>query len=336
MTDNKVLREQTMAIGSTRRLENALPTARSPIGATGIARWKNNKAAAFCLMFDDSIPSDVANVVPELKKRDLVGTFYVNPGGFGWGKDRKAWEKELPRVPQVVYANHTMTHKGARSKEQLAGELKQCNDVLYQVVPGKTPRLISYGRPGVKAEDWTVSDADEKQLLAQNHLIDRPPFGDHGAMIAMTTAQQMAKRVDDAIAAQRMDFIVFHGVGGDWIVTPLPIFTQFLDLLESRRDNLWLTDAVSVHKYETERDAAKVTAVSATPKQIQLRIQTKTDPALYDAPLTLACRIPEAWAVCEITGPNKQTTRATPQNGVVQFDAVPSDAVITVRPAKAR
>ncbi len=315
---------------------DAVLDTKSPIGTTQIARWKNNKASAFCLMFDDSIPSDVANVVPELKKRDMVGTFYVNPGGFGWGKNRAAWEKELPRIPQVVYANHTMTHKGAQSKEQLADELKKCNDVLYKIVPGRTPRLISYGRPGVKAEDWTVSDADEKQLLAQNHLIDRPPFGDHGAMIAMTTAEQMAKRVDDAIAARRMDFIVFHGVGGDWIVTPLPVFARFMELLDSKRDNLWLTDPISVHKYETERDAAKITLVSATPKQIQLRVQTKTDPTLYDAPLTLVCCVPDAWAACEITGANKQVTRATPQNGVLQFDAVPSEAVITLRPAKVR
>ncbi len=43
-------------------------------------------------MFDDSVPSHVKNVVPELTKRGFTGTFYVNPGAGHYAVNRQAWE----------------------------------------------------------------------------------------------------------------------------------------------------------------------------------------------------------------------------------------------------
>lgn len=308
-------------------------SANAAIGETRIARWKGDKAAAFCLMFDDSIPTDVETVVPELKKRNMVGTFYVNPGGSGWQRDPNAWEKELPSSPNVVYANHTMTHKGARSVEQLATELKECNETIYKLIPGKKPRLISFARPGVKAEDWTVTDEQVNTLLKENHLVERPPFGGRGAMIAFKTAEEMAKLADTAIANQGMEYVVFHGVGGDWIVTPTPTFVEFLDLLHARKEKLWITDHISAYMYEKVRDSAKVRVLSANKKQIQLQVQATPDPLLQGTPLTLITRVPEDWRECEVVQKGI-AVKHTPKAGLLCFDAVTGDATITIRPAK--
>src|SRR4051812_10994194 len=83
------------------------------IGKARIARWKDDKKAAFLLMFDDSIPSHIKVVYPELQKRGFIGTFFVNPGRGEWQPFRDQWEKELPAAG-MVYANHTMTHQGVR------------------------------------------------------------------------------------------------------------------------------------------------------------------------------------------------------------------------------
>ena len=44
-------------------------------GATTVLKWKDGKKAVFLLMFDDSAPTDVKTVIPELKKRGRTGTF---------------------------------------------------------------------------------------------------------------------------------------------------------------------------------------------------------------------------------------------------------------------
>ena len=300
------------------------------IGETTIARWRDNKAGAFCLMFDDSIGSDVKTVVPELRKRNLVGTFYVNPGSGSWHQYATAWEKEFPAVPQVVYANHTMTHKGARSVELLTDELTKCNEVIYKLVPGPKPRLISFGRPGVKAEDWTVTDAQLADQLKRLHLIERPPFGDHGAMIGPKTPEQMLKFADSAIEKQGIEYIVFHGVGGDWIITPTEIFTRFLDLLETRRDRLWITDPISAHVYETLRDQSAVRVLSTDARQIRLTLTSRADPTFYHQPLTLITIVPPTWKQCEIAQKGVRS-KTTPKAGLLQFNANPQDGLVTIR-----
>src|SRR5215218_1738485 len=104
----------------------------SDIGKARIARWKDDKKAAFLLMFDDSIPSHIKVVFPELQKRGFVGTFFVNPGRGEWQPFRDQWEKELPAAG-MVYANHTMTHQGVRDLANAEEEIAQCNEVILRL-----------------------------------------------------------------------------------------------------------------------------------------------------------------------------------------------------------
>ncbi len=302
------------------------------IGHTEITPWKDGRQGAFCLMFDDSVPSHVTNVVPEFKKRDLVGTFYVNPGMPAWKRQARAWERELPGLPCVVYGNHTQTHKGARSPEQLRDELAQCNEVIYRVDPGPKPRLISFGRPGVKPEDWTVTDPQVAAALKPLHLIERPPFGRNGAMIGPKTPEQMVALADAAITKKDLGYLIFHGVGGDWIVTPMDIFVKFLDLLEARRDRLWITDHISVHVYTTLREGTRVQAGAAESggRQLRIGVTTQADGTLYDLPLTFVTHVPADWKACEVRQKGARSTRADVKSGVVQYAARPHLGDITL------
>jgi hypothetical protein len=81
---------------------------------TEILKWKDGRRAVFMLEFDDSCESHVKFVIPELKKRNMVGTFYVNPGNGPFKKYLQAWEKEIPGMG-MEYGNHTFTHVGALS-----------------------------------------------------------------------------------------------------------------------------------------------------------------------------------------------------------------------------
>jgi len=299
-------------------------------GATQVARWKDGKQAAFLLMFDDSSPTHVKNVVPELKKRGLTGTFYINPGAGHYKASKDAWEKEFPAAG-MEYANHSLTHTGARDVAHFDGELAACNEVIAKAFPDrKMPRLISFGKPGVKPEQWRISDAELRELLAKHHLVDRPTFDGHGAAIHFKTGADMLKLVDRALAKGTMECIIFHGVGGDWISMPLPDFIALLDGLAARKDQLWVTDHISAHQYETERSSAEVKVVEAGVKQVRLTLSCKAAPEFYDLPLTLNTQVPAAWRQCQITqGGRKQTAAA---QGVVQYAAVPGGDEIVIQP----
>src|SRR5206468_1014517 len=117
-------------------------------GSTQVLKWKDAKKAVFMLAFDDSAPSQLKNVVPELEKRRIVGTFYLVTGNSLYANLKSKWETAA-KSPYVVVANHTFTHRGATNAEQLDQELAKCNEVLYKIHPErKQPRLLGFGRPG--------------------------------------------------------------------------------------------------------------------------------------------------------------------------------------------
>ena len=52
-----------------------------------IANWYNFKKGAICLTFDDGHQSHIDIAIPELNKRGIPGTFFLNQSGnYAWAK----------------------------------------------------------------------------------------------------------------------------------------------------------------------------------------------------------------------------------------------------------
>lgn len=304
----------------------AVPLAAHADGETQVLKWKDGKKAAFMLAFDDSAPSQLKNVVPELEKRKIVGNFYLVTGNSLYAALKRRWE-DAAKSPYVAVANHTFTHKGVNNVAELEPELSKCNEVLYQLKPErKQPCLLGFGRPG--GVPWKVTPEEQKTALAKHNLCDRPPF--FGPPIHYKSAAETVAAVDAAIAKGEMGHLDFHGVGEDWLVTPVDWFTALLDKLESVRDQLWITDVVSWHQYVTERSSAEIKNAKADADTISLELTCKADPVLYNLPLTLATKVPADWENCLVTqGANTKSLLV--KNGMVTYDAVPGGGVITIK-----
>jgi peptidoglycan/xylan/chitin deacetylase (PgdA/CDA1 family) len=298
-------------------------------GATRIAKWKGDKTAAFMLMFDDSAQSQVKIAVPELVKRDMVGTFYVNAGSGQYSALREDWEKKLPALGMEI-ANHTFTHKGALDIPDLEDELAKNNEVIYRVVSGGKPRLVSFGIPGVAAGKWNITKAQLAEELPKFHLIERPPVDGHFAFIHLKTADEMFKFAQQAIDSGSAQYVLFHGVGGDWLTCPLPEFTSLLDKLAAVHDKLWIAGHIAVYQYESERDAARVQA-SMGAKQITVKLSCTADPAFFDEALTLVTRVPAGWKRCRIVQ-GALSSVAVAAQGAVIYDALPGKDAVVITP----
>jgi len=295
-------------------------------GDTAVLKWKDGKRAAFFLAFDDSCRTHVSKAIPELSKRGMVGTFYINPGNGPFQSERKAWELDLPKNPAVVYGNHTFTHVGATNAAQLEVELARCGEVIRACYPAAKPvRLVSFGRPG--GVPWTVTEAEKQEALARHHLIDRPAFFSYPFHVK--TGEEVCRLVDQAIAKGDAGHLDFHGVDGDWLSTPMAVFSALLDKLEACRGEVWMTDHISCHKYRTERDGAKVQSVRADGDAIRLALTSEADPSLYDLPLTLETRVPEGWQACRVTQGAVQVERPV-ADGRVRYEAVPGGGEIVL------
>ena len=305
----------------------AEPAPKAKPGDTKVLKWQDGKKAVFMLAFDDSAPSQLKNVIPELEKRKIVGTFYLVTGNSLYAGLRLKWERAA-QSPYVEVANHSFTHRGVTSAEQLNPELEQCNEVLYRIHPErKQPRLMGFGQPG--GVPWKVSKDEEKQALAKYHLVERPPF--YGPPMHYKSPAEMVAAVDAALAKGEMGHMDFHGVGGDWLVTPIEWFSALLDKLEASRDQLWITDTASWHKYVTERQGAEVKLLHSGEDSISIELTSQADSALYDLPLTLATQVPAEWKSCLVVqGALKTAVPVT--GGTVQYSALPGGGEISIRP----
>lgn len=305
-------------------------SAADQVGATRVAKWKDDKKAAFMLMFDDSCMTHVKNAIPELVKRGMVGTFYLNPGSGHFAALKNDWEKTIPPLG-MEYANHTFTHKGATDAAKLDEELVKCNDAIAKIL-GKRPALISFGRPGVAKDAWKVTDQELRDGLAKHHLIMRPDVSGRFAEINLKTAESMFAIAEKALAVGSADCVVFHGVGGDWLSATMPIYTALLDKLVAVQDQLWIAGHIAVHSYQVERDGAQVKVEQAGSTGIKLLLTSSADAALFSAPLTLLTKVPSDWKRCRVLqGDNTVTVPVA--NGLAMFDAKPDGTAISLRPA---
>ena len=284
---------------------------------TTVARWKDDRKAAFLLFFDDNIPSHIKNAIPELQKRHLVGTFYVCPGKKQFWT--AFWTRQFP-ASGMVMGNHTMNHAFVADAAALEKEIEACSAAIAQVYPDrKAPHLLSFGLPGTNPP-LKIPDAEVREVLARHNLVYRPAIV--MAAIHLKTGKDMTGAVDKAIRTGAVGNVLFHGVGGDYLAASMPDFLQLLDYLVAKQDEVWVTDHVSAHQYETEQKTAEVKLVKKGEKQIQLTLASQADPKLYDQPLTLTTQVPAAWKKCRVTQGGRTATVEV-ANGTARYDAVP-------------
>ncbi len=313
--------------------------AADPVGTTHVAKWKDDRTAVFMLMFDDGWPSHFQVAVPELAKRDMVATFYICPAKGEFKQMAKEWDKVAPT--KMVYANHTMTHRGVKDMASAEYEIGECARIIRTLQPGREDRLVSFGMPGVGPNDWNITGAQLKELLEKYHLVSRPPFAGHGAVYHQKTFEEMIALADKAIREKGVEYLVAHGVEritpnwGYQDMWPLKqtIFLPLLDALKEKSDKheLWITDHISQHQYATERDGAVIRTLKVLPNGIQLELKSTADPKFYDLPLTLVTLVPPAWRECNISQGETQL-RTTAKEGVLTFDALPNGPAISIWP----
>lgn len=285
------------------------------------------RKSAFLMMFDDACPTHVRNAIPALQKANLPGTFYIIPEKGEYKAQKDFWENKAAKMPQVILGNHSLTHAGFKDQANLDDELSKANAVILRSAPGKPKRLISFALPGGVKH----TPAPTAEDLKRHNLVDRPAFGGHGAGVHYHNAAHVLTDIDKATASGSTAWIIFHGVGGDWISFAMGEFNKLLDGLEERKNDVWVTDPVSLHKYQTEAKTAKVLRKTVG-RNLTVELTSDADPALYDQPLTLSVRVPANWKKVNVTQAGK-TTPADVTDAVASFEALPNAGPVTLAPA---
>ena len=290
-----------------------------------IEKWKDGRKAAFTMHFDDGLKSHIESAIPQLSERGLKGTFYLNPGAAWF--DEKAWFG-VANNPNVEFANHSYTHKGVTNAKEADFEISKCDEFIRKLRPElRYPRLISFQYPG--GTKWRISENEKKLMLKKYHLIQRDATGVRAAGVHLKTSEELIAIAENAIRERQNSLITFHGVGAEWHSINLSAFTDLLDFLSEKSEDIWVTDPISLHKYKTEFNSGEI-SISHDDRETTILALRCGAGELYDEPLTLSFATENDNRKMRISQNSKEINFRFSENRVY-FDVLPDISEIIIK-----
>ena len=89
--------------------------------------------------------------------------------------------------------------------------------------------------------------------------------------------------------------LIHHGRTPEEIAASVAATEARLANLATYKDRIWIGTFPAVAKYGQERDTATLKTVSSDARRIALSLADRMDDKLFDEPLTLKVRLPDAW-----------------------------------------
>ena len=132
---------------------------------------------------------------------------------------------------------------------------------------------------------------------------------------------------------------VHHGRTPEEVAESVAKSEAKLANLARYKDRLWIGTFPAVAKYGQERDTATLKTVSSDAKRIVLSLADRMDDTLFDEPLTIKVRLPDAWRGVRATQGGKPVYPAFIAHDGIPYalvDAVPDRGEIVLLPAFGR
>jgi peptidoglycan/xylan/chitin deacetylase (PgdA/CDA1 family) len=292
--------------------------ARADIGETTITKWKGNKKGAYTLRFDDSMWSHHDHTVPNLIKRGLVASFFINPGTERYGYGINTWESLVSRSGFEL-CPHTMNHTGAADLSEADYEIGEAFRTVWKLNPPDKSKLYPFSRGG----GTTWPDGYREVVESKYPVADYS--GDAVRYAGEDNRQDLINFAQKAMKDNAWHIVLTHGTGPDleWLGFEAANFEALLDYLASVKKDLWIGTAGDIYKYVTERKTGSVQLLESTDDRIRLDLTSETDPEWYDYPLTLITDVPADWTYCHVRQGMIQGIYPVTA-GKILYDAIPN------------
>jgi hypothetical protein len=294
-------------------------------GNTTIAQWKDNKKGAYTLRFDDSMWSHRDHTVPNLIKRGLVGSFFINPGTERYGYGIDTWESLVSRTG-IELCPHTMNHIGAADLSEADYEIGEAFRTVWNLNPRDKSKLYPFQRGG----GTTWPDGYVEAALS------RYPVAEYGGDAIRYPGEDNRNDLIDfarkAMKDNAWHTVLTHGTGPtrEWLGFEVSNFEALLDYLASVKEDLWIGTAGDIFKYVTERKTARVDLLEQNDGLIRLVLFSDTDPEFFDYPLTLITEVPSGWTYCHVRQGELQGIYPV-SSGKVMYEAIPNRGDIILK-----
>ncbi|MDZ4401412.1 polysaccharide deacetylase family protein [Prosthecobacter sp.] len=303
-----------------------------------IAKWHNGRSAALSIRFDDSHPTQLTKAVPILREHGFRGTFMINPGvseqGSGRVSDfeqhRAEWEA-LAKQGDHEFANHSAHHRGGFGDEDMEAEIGEAAQAIWKLTSGKS-RLTALNLGGGTRWDTTRT---LRYYLVRYHHFDASENSTGMDDSYGNRVENFRRILDQHIQRGLWCRIHYHYIG-DGLSSTEANFRAGLDIAKQHASDLWIAGMADIYKYQTARNAAKLTLLKSDAQHLSFQITCTTDPALYDQPLTIEVATPPTWDRQKVVVKDAQGAVITARLGkvdgadVLRFDVSPHEGSFVI------
>jgi peptidoglycan/xylan/chitin deacetylase (PgdA/CDA1 family) len=221
--------------------------------------WPRQKKAAIVLTYDDGLPSQLNNAIPQLKRFGMGGTFFLTSDIDSLSIPR--WRTASAEGFEL--GNHTVFHpcsgvvdnpvsSANYTAYRVIREIEVMDRFLY-AVNGKTKPTFAYpcGETTAGGKDYVDSlrkyslvkyaraGGDSSAVITDFSHLDSlriPSYGLEGG----ESGAQLISFVKQVEKAGGLGIIMFHGIGGDYITVSKEAHRQLIQYLQLHRQSIWV------------------------------------------------------------------------------------------------
>ncbi len=259
-----------------------------------IAKWPEGRRSALVIRFDDSTPDHLEFAVPELEKRGLRGTFYVNPHRSYFVNRLEGWQRAAAAGHSIGW--HGLNHIGAWNYEEAEYQVREGVRIIQEKV--YLGKKVPMGGDAGGWTRWGITLEQLHKLYAKYGIFREADVILNGCSATDQLFPQLKAIVDVTIRNGSSQSITFHGVGpkAAYLAVPEPDFTDWLDYVQQASDEykVWVAPVHQAYLYKRQRDLAEIRDTQVTADEIRFCLRTGFDDELT-VPLTIEVRLPVSW-----------------------------------------
>ncbi|MEO6630484.1 MAG: polysaccharide deacetylase family protein [Mucilaginibacter sp.] len=234
-----------------------------------------NKKAIIVLTYDDAIQSQLNIAIPQLDSAHLHGTFFLTGNISPQALPR--WREAFNHGHEL--ANHTLYHpclltnvKGnpVNNSENytvyaILREIGMMNNFLH-AIDGASTHTYAYPCTESKVGGVDYVDSLRKSGLVkyarmggdQNAIVTDyskldPLLVPSWAVVGNYTGNDLIAFVKKVQASGGMGVFMFHGVGGDYLVTSAQAHRELLKYLSQHKDEVWVATFKEAMEYVSKK-----------------------------------------------------------------------------------
>ncbi|WP_269523128.1 polysaccharide deacetylase family protein [Coraliomargarita parva] len=268
-----------------------------------ICKFKDNKAAAVSLTFDDGILDQYTIARPLLNEHQMPATFFVVTNAANTALERRsdpslAQKMSWEQIAQLSDEGHEIGNHSLSHKIKLVGQ----NEAVLNTEVTEAAAMIEEQvgiRPVSFAFPWNAYDEQSLGYVMASHLNARTQQYGIGRNFRIHHAEAWVERLTQKRA---WGVAMLHAIIPDYHgYDPLPNgeadFAALLDLLQSHREDLWIATFGEVSMYTQLRNASELHWLEDGHRFI---IRTELDTSVYNIPLTVRVTEGEDWKLITV------------------------------------